>query len=789
MIETKSCLYAAAGVLICGTALCCMAPSQEPMMAPSEAEPESVSEVNEDALRDEAAPLKKMSKRARRSRGSGRAKAGLAAGAMPAAPSVDEEVATPEDDADDSTPATPARSWFPETFLFAPAVATDEAGSAQVTVTVPDRLTTWRILALAHDRAGGRGGAVSTFDSVLPTYVDPVLPDGLIAGDRIELPVLVVNTTDARVRRTLRVQARGAGMQRVTEPVNLGPGESVVRHIPVDVKQPGFLGLSYSLGGVDRVERQVPVQPPGRPRGEQKTGALADKVAFDIKLPADARPQSVQVGLTVYPGALALLRSELSQASGRLGLAEAAYGLHAAGVAAPLIARLGGKPEPMQLRKLRLQAGQRVLRASRRPGLQEALLIAMGVGPHGADPLLGRLKQRMARFIAGLQRPDGTFTDGDGWPLQRVVVATASALYALRAVADDDAGRRWLRGARIRAEGAFERYIDAVKDPYTAATILAVDGVRGTLAAKLRARVREALSGKEALELRPAANVVRVDGVRPSVAEATAFAVLALNDDPESKDKLPGLGNRLLSAYRPRAGWGDGRANLVALFAATLLFAEPLPDRVDVALYNGDAVVAQTLLAGPDRTERHEVRAWTPSAAKTSRWRIEATPPVPGLAYAFDLDYRVPWKAAPPSGLTLQAEVAGRVRVGEPVRVTLLVDGPAGAPLDVRYGLPAGLQPVRSDWEAMVRDRRVEQYRIDARGIEFKVPRRAPGKAARLTFQAVPSFAGRLQAEASYVTLTQTLRPYPRRGPRPIRSAGPPSTRVFVAPKTWTIRR
>ena len=467
-----------------------------------------------------------------------RASRGGAVGRLSAKPkaslqaSLDEAPADAEKGAE--APQAPTRSWFPETFLFAPSVPTDDRGEAQLAITVPDRLTTWRILALGHDRQGGRGGTVTTFDSTLPTYIDPVLPDMLIAGDRVELPVLVVNTTDQRVETTLTVEAHGAALSKWSGSVSLGPQQNAVRYVPIAVKQSGQLTMTYSLGESDRIERRVPVRAPGRPVVVRRRGALADQVDLQLPTPKDVRPDSIQVGLTVYPGALALLGSELTASADRMGLAESAYALRVAGIAQPLIERLGGRVDPERLRRLRLKVAQRLLRGARRPSVVDAMVIAQGAGPFSDDPLLGRLSDRMARTLAAEQRPDGTFTGGDGWSLQRVVVATAAGIAALKAVADDEATKRLLRGARIRAEGAFERYVDAVKDPYTAAAVLAVDGARGTLKEKLRERVRTALSGTEAVRLKPG-GVVRADGRPPTVADATALAVLGLRDDPEAR--------------------------------------------------------------------------------------------------------------------------------------------------------------------------------------------------------------------------------------------------------------
>ena len=69
---------------------------------------------------------------------------------------------------------------------------------------------------------------------------------------------------------------------------------------------------------------------------------------------------------------------------------------------------------------------------------------------------------------------------------------------------------------------------------------------------------------REALQKRPDGSaflpvepgVVRADGQVPSQAEATALAVLALEDDKEAP--LANLGTSLLADYRLELGWGMG---------------------------------------------------------------------------------------------------------------------------------------------------------------------------------------------------------------------------------------
>ncbi len=749
-----------------GLLSCQQNPEQASVVAEYRTEESGASGAFADEIQQEA-PRPEAKKASRRARGAG--KLANFKGAPPAGALVLDAALPAADEEDSAAGLSPTRSWFPETFLFLPVVPTDAEGRADVTVTVPDRLTTWRVLALAHDRQGGRAGAVATFDSTLPVYVDPVVPDALIAGDLVEVPVQVVNTTDARLRRALTVS--GDGVAGTSKMMALAPDESRVQFVPVRATAPGRLALSFAFEGADQVIKTIAVRPPGKPMHKMRSGALADRVAFDWTLAKNVRPDSIEVGLTVYPGALGLMQSELLSAAERTTAADAAYALKLVRSAKALMLRIGGQVAPDQLRRLRLRASQRLLRMARSPSPEVAMMLAHGAGTDRRNPLLARLADRLAQTVAQLQRPDGTFTAGDGWPLQRVVVATAAGLRSLDAVADDEASRRLLRGARIRAEGAFERYMEAVQDPYSAAAIVAAGGVRGALADRLRARVREGLRDeKGGIRLDVPRGVIGADGERPGDTQAIAMAVVALIDDPASKEVLPKLGDALLRAYRPSVGWGKGATNLIALDAVMALFSEPLPERVTVTLYNGDRKVAEALMAGPTRTERHEVRVRVPKA--TSAWRIEATPPVPGLGYSVRLDYRVPWPAAPKAGLTLAADVSRSAKIGVPAPVTLMADGPGGAPLRIRYALPAGVQPVQSDLRQLASSSKISDYRVDAQGVTFNVPRRPPGTAAKVTFRVVPTFAGRLQAEASQVTLV-----------------GRPASTVDIPPATWSIKR
>ena len=122
-------------------------------------------------------------------------------------------------------PPIAIRSNFNPLAAFAPAVKTDGAGRATVSVKVPDNLTRYRIVAIATAGAKQFGKGESALVARLPLMVRPSPPRFLNFGDTFQLPVVVQNQTDAPM--TVKLAARttnaaltdGAGRE-VTVPAN-----------------------------------------------------------------------------------------------------------------------------------------------------------------------------------------------------------------------------------------------------------------------------------------------------------------------------------------------------------------------------------------------------------------------------------------------------------------------------------------------------------------------------------------------------------------------------------------
>jgi hypothetical protein len=652
-------------------------------------------------------------------------------------------------------PAAPTRAWFPETFLFAPLVVTGSDGLATHAVRVPDRLTTWRVLALAHSRAGDQAGAEASFRGTLPTYVDPVVPAFLMTGDEVSLPIQIVNTTDEAVSGTLRLEVSGAALARAPRPVRVAGQASVVAYASLRAGRPGTVTLHAALGNKDAVERSFPVRPSGRAVEETRHGTLAAPRALEIALPADADRESASARLQVFPGALAVLRAELGAASTRGEPTDDAYALLLAGRGEGLLRALGGEPEPVALRTLGIVAAQRAVRAVRGPDVMTAALFVEPALAHPDNPVLARLGERLAAFLAGGQRPDGTFAGGDGWTVQRLMVATADGVRAVRAAAGSAAARQRATRATLRARGAFERNLERAQDAYSAAAVLASGAVDGTLRDKLRERVRKAArqdpDGARTVPVDK--GVVRADGQVPSEIEATALAVLGLRDDPAARELLPDLGTRLLSSYDPARGFGDGRTNLAALTAVLALFADPLPAKVTITFSQDGHTLGDRVLEGARLREVLAMDLPLPDARGKHRYEIRAEPPVPGLGYALALQAHVPWRSeASPVGLELAIEIPRDPQVGHPVDVQVRAAAPAGVAFTIRHALPAGVQSDAASLDALVSAGTIGSYHREDGALTLEVSGLAAGQIFGARYRVIPTLAGKLNASASTIT-------------------------------------
>lgn len=593
------------------------------------------------------------------------------------------EGAKGREDADAKAPEKPAgpamRSWFPESFLWAPSVRTDGEGTARVDVTVPDTLTSWRVLALGWSRAGAQGGAEASFQSTLAAYVELDTPSFLVAGDRVELPMQVTNQQDTALSAALDVTVRG-GSGGGGGAVAVAPHSTGVRTLGLVAGAPGDLWVSARLGDLDAVQRTLPVRPAGFARDTVRGGTLA--ATRSVALGAEAGAHDGSLLLTAWPGAAGYVSGLVALRGGRspFTLADAACDML---LAARARALAGDELDKDVLRALDLRAWQRVVRDTRAPDAWTAALARKGLGSPEDGTSAASLAERLTDTVARSQAPDGTWTMGAGTSIDRVLAMSTFTAWTV-----PDASP----GLKLRLGGALGRNEARLKDPVLAAWALVSGAPDELLRPKLVETVKAALQTDESGAVHLPGTSVRADGQPTTELDATAVAALALADDPETASELVSW---LLGQPAPE----DGLSRLLVLEAVTKVLGGEVPASATLIVEVDGAEVARgTLDAKAPKAPVH-LHAPIDAAAHTVTLRSE--PPLPALAWQLDRRVWVDAGPAAPGGVDL-AVTPPALHRDTPSPLTLALSAPSGSVADVVIGLPAGVRVDAPSLDALV---------------------------------------------------------------------------------------
>jgi hypothetical protein len=330
-------------------------------------------------------------------------------------------------------------------------------------------------------------------------------------------------------------------------------------------------------------------------------------------------------------------------------------------------------------------------------------------------------------------------------------VATAECARAIGVAKETPAQQKRAKAALVRAQGAFERNLGGVKDPYTAAAILASGAVSGPIADKLKEIVLAAIETGDdgAKYIEPPKQAVRTDGTAPNRAEVTALAVLGLAGDPVAP--LADLGATLLGTYALDSGWGDGRANLVAMRAVLELFKAPMPDKVTITLLMDGVPIVDGTLTKERIREVLVLDAPAHGLAGKHEWKIVAEPAVPGLGFSLALQSWVPWPKEQPAGLEVAFAMKGQPAVGKPYEIAIAAVAPSGVPAHLIVMLPAGVQVDTPTLEALVAAQTITRFEVAEGKIELFATPLAPGATFAAKLRVIPTLAGKLHAPPSSI--------------------------------------
>lgn len=638
------------------------------------------------------------------------------------------------------------RQWFPEAFLWRPSVVTDSDGLAELDVRVPDALTDWRVLALAHDRNGHQSGTTHTFASRLPVSVDPVVPGWLYVGDEIRLTARTSALGDPFEGR-VEVTADGGLSGGASGPVALRPGGSALVRGSLVAERRGSGSVRaevFAQARIDGAERQVHVRPTGRPIQTQRGGALSGPRELVLDHPTAG---SESLSVRVFPGPLAVFQAELERLGDR---PPGAHGYAVLSGVRSLSDSAGVEVDEEALRTFRIRAWQALLRETHHPAFPHTATLLLGLDVPDDDTLARQTVDRLVRTLEGEQRGDGTWAAQERTTVQHVLVQTAAAA---RALPEDR------RGSRLRASAALERLLPNVDDPYTAAWVLASGLVDAGLRPALQEQVLAGLAEKDgSWRLLPLEGEIRgVQGGWITATERLAITWLALSD----RDDLPWTGDllaTLLETWDASYGLGGSWADALALEAIAAGLPS-LDQPVTVVLERDGGVVGRGTL---DPGQPGAPVQLLDDVGGT--FVVRSEPAVPGLVFAATHTAWVPFTGE--EGLAgVDVEVTqGALVAGEEGVVTLTLAAPSGVRVVVEQGIPAGTEvEIPSTTLAQLAD-----HAVFADHVELTTKRFGAGEVLELELRVTPTHAGRMATPPLKLSVGQ-------------RSA-------VVRPLVWTVR-
>ena len=220
-------------------------------------------------------------------------------------------------------PANPVRRNFQDTAFWKADVETDASGHAQVSIPLPDNLTTWNLTARGVTAQTLVGLAKTDIQSTKPLLVRPVAPRFFVVGDKTLLEAVVNNNTDQDVSADVRLDAQGltlnSGAQqpltikahdkgKVTWQTVVNPAEQVVVKFSADAGSSTANGQALQ----DALEMTLPILRPTSAETVATAGQVDTQTAEQIQVPADADKSAGALQIDLSPSLAAASRASLS---------------------------------------------------------------------------------------------------------------------------------------------------------------------------------------------------------------------------------------------------------------------------------------------------------------------------------------------------------------------------------------------------------------------------------------------------------------------------------------------
>lgn len=208
------------------------------------------------------------------------------------------------------------RGDFRFTAYWNPSLSTDDKGQARVTFTLPDNLTTFRIMVVAQTQDSCFGHADAHFKVTKPLLLQASLPRFARVGDAFSGGVVIHNQTSKKAPVALDCQAKGIQLveKNNTRQISLSPGESQEILFPFKVEKPGRAEVEFRAQMGEETDGLFISFPLILPRPTETVALLGETIesAEDkIHLPENVFPEQSRLEFIASISALSELKGSV----------------------------------------------------------------------------------------------------------------------------------------------------------------------------------------------------------------------------------------------------------------------------------------------------------------------------------------------------------------------------------------------------------------------------------------------------------------------------------------------
>lgn len=194
------------------------------------------------------------------------------------------------------------REEFPATLRFIAEIELDAQGRASTEIELADAVSTYRLETIVWSQSGWTSSALTRITVDQPVQIDAPIPERARVGDRIAVPVRIVNRSDVavRVRPTADVEGDVALSLSALDEVEVPPHDGVALTLMLRASEVGrgavrVEALAPDGTRLDAVRRPIDVRADARPWTREVDALLEDGGTLTLDVPSDALDGSGEV--------------------------------------------------------------------------------------------------------------------------------------------------------------------------------------------------------------------------------------------------------------------------------------------------------------------------------------------------------------------------------------------------------------------------------------------------------------------------------------------------------------